>query len=300
MDTDRILGALLGAAVGDALGMPVDGLSHQNVRTYYKGIKAYRADEHRRDLAAGQWTVHTQRSAGLVRALTASRDPESLPERYAAELATLSDVRRGSSTSTKAGCGAATAAAALGVWWAATDQTRARAFDVVTEVLAVTHPHPAALAAGYGQAYAVRTALAHTPNTLDGPAFLREVTDMTTWAEAQLGGASPSPAARLRRLADHLDAFPLDLQDVCNGTGDVADEAWPFAIAMFARNPKLLEATILPAINVGGAAAVVGACVGALVGALHGWAAFPEAWQDGLEDVDRLEDEAVRFAESFA
>src|SRR5690606_15821429 len=39
MNRDRALGALLGAAVGDALGMPVDGLSHQNVRLYYKGVK---------------------------------------------------------------------------------------------------------------------------------------------------------------------------------------------------------------------------------------------------------------------
>ena len=46
MDRDKVRGALLGTAVGDALGMPVEGLSHQNVRTYYKGIKGYRADEH--------------------------------------------------------------------------------------------------------------------------------------------------------------------------------------------------------------------------------------------------------------
>ena len=44
---DSILGALLGTAVGDALGMPIEGLSHQNVRTYYKGIKEYRDDDQR-------------------------------------------------------------------------------------------------------------------------------------------------------------------------------------------------------------------------------------------------------------
>ena len=69
LDPDRVLGTLLGTAVGDALGMPIDGLSHQNVRTYYKGIKAYRADEHRRDLGAGQWTALTQRMFALVRSL---------------------------------------------------------------------------------------------------------------------------------------------------------------------------------------------------------------------------------------
>lgn len=111
-----------------------------------------------------------------------------------------------------------------------------------------------------------------------------------------LGEAFPSPAARLRRLADHLVAFPLDLQDLCGGTDGRADEAWPFAVAMLARNPMLAEATILPAVNVGGAASAVGSLVGSLVGALHGWQALPADWRDGLEDAARLEAEARALA----
>src|SRR5690554_4522784 len=74
MNRDRALGALLGAAVGDALGMPVDGLSHQNVRLYYKGVKGYTADEKRGDLDAGQWTAHTQRLRALAAALAAHHE----------------------------------------------------------------------------------------------------------------------------------------------------------------------------------------------------------------------------------
>ncbi len=136
------------------------------------------------------------------------------------------------------------------------------------------------------------------PDDLDGLAFFHAVTEQTRWAEDRLGSAH-AVSDRLRLLAGHLDDFPLDLQDLCDGTGAAADEAWPFAVAMVARNPLLLEATLLPAINVGGAASAIGACVGALVGALHGWAAFPAWAREGLEDVARLETEARAFADAL-
>jgi len=292
MNRDRVLGALLGTAVGDALGMPIDGLSHQNVRTYYKGIKGYRADEHRRDLDAGQWTAHTQRTFALARTL--ADGTVSVSDAVAAA---QTEARRASDPAPTVT--AATAAAPLGVWWAATGATRDEAFDAINSVFGNAGYDTAARAAAFGQAFAAQRLLGAEAGDLDGPAFFADVIDATAWAEDQLGGASPSPAARLRGLIDYLDEFPLDLQDRCGGTEAAADEAWPFAVAMVARNPLLLEATVLPAINVGGAASAIGACVGALVGALHGWSAFPTDWHEGLGDVERLEAEASTFAESL-
>ncbi|MEP0546297.1 MAG: ADP-ribosylglycohydrolase family protein [Rhodothermales bacterium] len=288
LEPDRILGTLLGTAVGDALGMPIDGLSHQNVRTYYKGIKAYRADEHRRDLGAGQWTGLTQRTFALAHALRRSDGSD-------AACCVSTPARRRWQESSAPTATAAASAAPLGVWWAGNGMTKEEAFDTSTTLFAGTSEHPAALAAAFGQASAVRALLTHTPDDLDGPAFFRTVTDATRWAEDQLDSGHVV-SDRLRLLAGHLDDFPLDLQDLCAGTGPAADEAWPFAVAMVARNPLLLEATLLPAINVGGAASAIGALVGSLVGALHGWAAFPAWAREGLEDVERLEAEARAFA----
>ena len=291
LDSDRILGTLLGTAIGDALGMPIDGLSHQNVRTYYRGIKGYRADEHRGDLGAGQWTAHTQRLFAVAAALRNAEGSVHGSQRRA--------------NPAPDSCGAATASAPLGLVWASTDRGFEAGGTGNEELLADVRDRfgnafdTSALAAAFGQAVAVSVLLSHTPRTVDGHVFLETVTEATAWAEAHLGGVVSSPAARLRLLAKHLDNFPLDLQDRCDGTGDVADEAWPFAIAMVARNPELLEATVLPAVNVGGAASVIGALSGALVGALHGASAFPETWLNDLEDVDRLEDEAVRLAEAL-
>src|SRR5690606_22668914 len=155
---------------------------------------------------------------------------------------------------------------------------------------------PAARAAAYGHAFAVRVALVSALEPADGPVLLEDVAEEVRVAEAELG-AGEAVSRRLHALALHLGETPLDLQDRCDGTGPAADEAFPFALAMFARNPTLVEATLLSAVNVGGAASAVGAMAGALLGANNGWGAFPPAWREGLEDVARLEAEAAVLLE---
>lgn len=314
ISVDRTIGALLGTAVGDALGMPVEGLSHANVRTYYNGIKAYRADDQRGDLAEGQWTDDTQFTFALVRLLTKVPEPDTWPERLAeAYVALRPDARRwGPTTQTaverladgvpwqEAGVarqptdGAAMRVAPLGVWWAATGAPRDDAFAAIRPVLAVTHCHPAAVAAGFGQAFAVRSALGLTVDAFETDAFWADLVETTAWAENRLDDDA-RVSTRLHRLAGHLDEFPLDLRDLCDGAGVRADEAWPFAVAMFARAPHLVENTLLSAINVGGDADTTGAMLGALLGALHGWSAFPDDWRHGLEARDELEAQAEAF-----
>jgi ADP-ribosylglycohydrolase len=297
--------------------MPIEGLSHSNVRTYYKGIKEYRDDDQRGDLDAGQWTDDTQMTFALVRALTGHADPADWPAAAAeAYVALRPDARRWGQTSTAAidrladgtppteagtpdrdSDGAAMRAAPLGAWWAAADRPRGDAFAALRPVLAVTHRHPAALAAGWGQAAAVRHCLRlDGVEAFDREAFWEELVDDTAWAEEQLGD-DHRVSDRLESLAPLLDAFPLDLRDACDGVGVRADEAWPFACAMVARRPHLLENTLLSGINVGGDADTTGAMMGALLGALHGWAAVPDEWKDGLEDTRRLVGEAQAFAD---
>ena len=287
---DRLVATLLGSALGDALGMPVEGLSHQNVRTYYKGIKGLAADD-RRGLARGQWTADTQRARALARALAtgAPDSPEEVRAAFAAGLPAEDDLRRGGVVSPSS-AGAAMAAP-FGV------QARLRGLaDLAgarwaSRVLAPVDPHPAAAIAASAQAAALRTCLGKDPDALTGPQILAAATSAARDGERLLG-ADDRVSARLASLAGHLDDYPLDLQDRCNGTGSAADEAFPFAVAMVARSPALVESTMLAAVNVGGDGAAVGACAGALLGALHGTAAFPADWLDALEDADGIRAEA--------
>lgn len=329
---DTILGACLGTAVGDALGMPIEGISHQNVRTYYKGIKEYRADEQRKDLDAGQWTDDTQMTFALVRALAGEADPAAWPEAVAAQYVALREqARRWGPTTTAAidrlanGAdpstsgtaehptnGAAMRAAPLGVWWACTGPSREDAWRAIRPVLEITHRHPASVAAGFGQAFAVQWAADAAPDAFDNQTFWSALIETVTFAETALADdaapGEPEPgepsvddrvSARLRHLRDHLDDVPLDVRDASGGAGARADASWPYACAMFARRPHLLENTLLSSINVGGDADTHGAMLGSLLGALHGWDAFPAEWRDGLEARPRLEEEATALAEQI-
>lgn len=307
----------MGTAVGDALGMPVEGLSHQNVRTYYKGIKEYRDDDQRGDLDAGQWTDDTQMTFALVRVLKEVQCPSDWPEAVAEAYVDLQPkARRWGRTTTaavrrladgvaaeraggpdRASDGAAMRAAPLGAWWATTELGRDDAFAAIRRVLSVTHQHPAAVAAAWGQVVAVRRLLDLSGvQAFERPTFWAHLVDATRWAEAQLGD-DHRVSDRLGALDGHIDSFPLDLRDACGGVSSRADEAWPFAVAMVARRPHLLENTLLSGINVGGDADTTGAMMGALLGSLHGWSAFPEEWKDGLEDATGLQEQAHGFVD---
>ncbi len=261
--SDRRHGVLLGLAIGDALGMPVDGLSHQNVRMYYKGIKAYRDDEHRGG-AAGTGTRHT---AALLDLATNT---------------TLADVET-------------------------TDATA-----IVLGGVAGAYPHvrlpsptrsPAHVAAS-AQAWSVAYLLAETSQTFQVEVFWTALVAHVAALEKGEAGAPSSLASplstRLDRLTDSRDAFPLDLYDDCHGGMDAetggSERAWLFATAMFARNPILIEATLLSAINAGGEAATAGALVGSLMGALHGAEAFPAEWHSGLSAYREIHAVAARLS----
>lgn len=298
--TDRTRGALLGLAIGDALGMPIEGLSHPNVRTYYKGIKGFRADEKRGELEAGQWTADTQNALALASAL--AEHPGDLTRAQTVWHRERGVNLRRPTDRPFATSAAAAAAAPLGVWWHATDATAEDALAWTRGLLMDVDARPDALVAAYAQADAIRRALVADPEVLDGASFVRDAVGAARQAESALSehGATDAVSSRLAGLADHLDEFPLDLQDRCAGTGAAADEAFPFALAMAARGPGLAEASLLAAINVGGDANTVGAMVGALLGAMNGASAFPDEWRDGVEAGDKITALADRLAASFS
>src|SRR5271155_5904010 len=84
---DRVRGCLLGLAVGDALGAPLEGLSCQQikahygrVRNYVDGVQAWKRKPHRWRLQ-GLYSDDTQQALALCDVLLDYRrvDPERLP-----------------------------------------------------------------------------------------------------------------------------------------------------------------------------------------------------------------------------
>ena len=67
---DRFRGILLGTAVGDALGLPAEGLSRQRIRRLFPGRWRHRFAGH-----AGMISDDTEHTLFVAQSLLASPDP---------------------------------------------------------------------------------------------------------------------------------------------------------------------------------------------------------------------------------
>jgi len=317
---DKLEGALLGLAIGDALGMPIEGLGHQNIRLYYKGIKEYRDDEKRGQFKAGQWTGDTQLTLTLAKIVQGGAPPAEWPSLFSDELVrvlaeerrwgptTLSAARRLSGYSrpesldeqAKATCGAIPRMLPVAAWQVATDVTDEELFSITRALVGVTHLHPLCSVAAFGHLAALRYCMLNEPGSFFADRFWEDVTVAVRRAEEHFGSVEPRISNRLEALRGVLSEFPLDIADVCDGAGAAADEAWPFAIAMVARTSHLPEAAILSGINSCVDSDSVGAMTGSLIGALHGRAAFPAEWIEGLEASGEIKQLAERLHQRLA
>ncbi len=80
----RFRGALVGFAIGDALGMPAEGLSREEVKRLFGRIEDF-LDSPLGDLKAGEWTDDTEQMLKLAESILSRRylDPEDLSMRLA-------------------------------------------------------------------------------------------------------------------------------------------------------------------------------------------------------------------------
>ncbi len=95
---DNFRGALTGLAIGDALGMPVEGMSFEKVRERYGEIRDFMASDD--GLKAGEWTDDTEQA--LILAESLSETLYFSPDNFAEKLRRISISHRYGPTSTRA------------------------------------------------------------------------------------------------------------------------------------------------------------------------------------------------------
>ncbi|MGH2559167.1 MAG: ADP-ribosylglycohydrolase family protein [Thermomicrobiales bacterium] len=291
---DRILGALLGMAIGDAMGMPVAGWTAAQIRQRLGRVTTY----HRRvfadgvEIKPGEFTDESEIALCIVESITTNQgavDPDNIGAR-------MLFLARGES---KRWMGAETRAAlarseesmnfvvALDEDGSATGDVAARGIPIgllhaggtgnltrlrhdAEAVTRITHGSPVAIAATTAVAHGLVLAAG-----TDAPA--------TEWlsgtgAFVGVGSVAAALAATSRRLAagDSADTAIAEA-----GIDDTAGAvvAGAFAAARAARFEDAVEA----AVNSGGAADSRAAIAGALAGARFGASAIPQRLIDDLE-----------------
>lgn len=298
---DRIAGALLGAAAGDALGLPLEGLSPRRAARLFPGPLRHRLLPGGRGLVSDD----TDHACLVGQALLAAGDDPArlgpalawrlrgwlltLPPglgwatlRSCVKLLLFVPARRQGVRS--AGNGPCMRAPLLGVV-AGGDEARLAAWIAASTRL--THTDPRALEAALCVALAARDGAAgRAPATPDAGA---------AWADAlpeRVGALAGAPASDdLRRaLAPVVDAARRGDEAVAvaralgleRGVTGYALHTLPAVLACWLRRPADVRAVVSEVVALGGDADTTGAIAGGLAGATAGAAAIPAEWLEGV------------------
>ena len=295
--THGTLGAMLGLAVGDALGAQVEFADPHRARELVaSGLKM--ADSP--SWAAGEWTDDTALALELAESIgqRGLLDPDDLACRYIRWA--IDDGR---------GIGRATRAALVGASGAADARRRAADFHVSTGMGAsngtVMRCAPIGLAAARiaeARAAAAEDACLTHAHPAAAPASaalcaaliaLREGEDPLAAAQAE-ARAQPE-LVRTLELAAATDRDAL--AELAIGPG--AGACWTtLAIALCALELGDYEMGVGWAISLGGDADTNAAVAGVLLGYRHGLGAIPGRWLEPLAERDRLELAATALANS--
>jgi ADP-ribosyl-[dinitrogen reductase] hydrolase len=287
---ERFRGLLLGTAVGDALGLPAEGISRRRARKMFRGRW-----RHRFVLKRGMVSDDTDHTVLVSQCLLAH--PGSA-ERFSRRLAwclrlwvlslpagvgfaTLRAILRlwaglapARSGVGSAGNGPAMRAAPLGAFFATSSE---RLDDYVIACTRITHTDPRALtgakAVAYIAAWTVRDQLIARPG-------LDDLLDV-------LRGAGPVGDAEWREALEHLrraaerqlsvDEFAATL-GLRSGISGYIYHTVPVVLYAWYRHFGDFAGTVSAVLNCGGDTDTTGAIAGALAGAVLGEAGIPRDW----------------------
>jgi ADP-ribosylglycohydrolase len=295
---EKYRGCLVGAAIGDALGMPGETGPSMLGNMQYGYRRAWRAHPNA-GLIPGQFTDDTQMML-LVAELFANNTYSD--ELYARELEKFFEAGklRFPDGSVKAACehmqtrglkesGVASTTAGclpLALPFALVFDDFVELREGLVQACSITHTHPAVHAAAIAFAMLIRSAISgsHDPVTL---AYKNAILEDET-----LG-------ARIR-AALNLEKEGISLDSALSVIGNDVSvfQTLPISFFLIERYPDP-EVLLTMAANIGGNTSTIGFICGAYAGVSYGLRGFLEELAIGLEGKDRIETIAVRLHDAF-
>ncbi|MBI2151181.1 ADP-ribosylglycohydrolase family protein [Candidatus Woesearchaeota archaeon] len=288
-------GCLIGAAVGDALGMPTEYISKHQLQSFYKGrIESYQKANNNHPCAhlkPGQYTDDTQQLILLAESLVANNgfnllDFSQRIGQWAYECQTIPGYDRFSGgTSISAGlaiyngsnplktginratCGSAMRVAPLGIFYYDKPQ---KLDTVAADSSLITHNHPAAI----DSAVFISKTIASLINGAGSKESIQEAKSTLT--------------SNLVKILDYVfenkEKEPaLIAKEV--GASESTYETVPMALHCFLHSPLDFEQTVVNAANlVPGDTDSIACIAGALSGAYNGLSSIPTRFITALED----------------
>lgn len=297
---DRCVGTVLGFAIGDALGMPVEFLGRDQIRSYFGGdITCFQQAPpgHASSfLPSGSYTDNTQMLLITAECLIECRKMD--PVRQAEILLSWFEHEVPHRTPSGASICACKHLSAGRPW------NKSGVFSCETKVTSrmppigllycrdpqmltkasldncsITHNEPRAKAACVFVAYLVAR-LVHS-DLQSRPA------DQVMDAADHIGHMDGDLASLLRWTTEIVDLSPQEALFEIGTSCDVL-EALPAAVYCFLKYPRNYSEAIVAAVNAGDATDTIGALAGCFVGSLNGASAIDRKWLNGIENPDLL------------
>lgn len=325
---DKVRGCFLGAAVGDALGMPVETFSIERIKEIYGRItELHEPKDHKwfDGEPAGMLTDDTQLTLAVARGMVLSPgDPLNMDTQAVTHVAALKESTKGWGRSTKEsirrlangvhwsksgqsdgewtgrGNGVPMKIAPVGLYLATVidDDTKVdEVCNFVAKLSMMTHQTSISASAALAQMMAVYCCVA-TEGKLNIPKFCQLV------VKASGLGKDIAPETigeddltdRLYALINH-DKYDTDKIVEEFGAGSCyCYNSIPFTLMHFVKNPDTID-SLYDVVSAGGDTDSNGSMLGACLGALHGESIFPEHLVDGVQGKAQVMEIADQFWE---
>lgn len=319
LSRDKVKGMLLGVVIGDALGMPVETLSKNEIAAKFGRITEYRANSGHKwfsDSPAGQWTDDTQLTLAVMQSLVDCRklDLENLSQCH---VEALNDTDRGWGGTTRRAVRRLAAGAPFhesgrperesdgkgngvimkiaplaALLLSERNRDEKLALEDIVRVNNMTHNTPIAQGAAIGHVIGLMYCLANRAESFS-------IENLTRILERYVRPFDEGLASRLARLpaSNSMSIDEIILQSG-GGTTFVGD-SMAQSYLLFGRNWRSIEA-LYDAVNAGGDTDSNASIVGALLGAIHGTQIFPDWLRNGFQQQSSIEEAIGRFCDLVA
>lgn len=301
------VGSALGTFVGDALGMPFEGLSFEAVKLRRKQVGQMTGGR----LSRGSYTDDTEMMIGILEGLAANGEFDPVrtaqnfvnnfnPERgYGARIYGIIERLRSGASWTETGTdsfgnGSAMRVAPIGLFFFDDPEQIVRAATLSSRI---THHHPEAIAGAVSQALAMGKAVCWSlrgrplePGLfIDG--IVPTIESINTAFSLQLRQLQKVESTRKQDLIRTLRSlFQCNVKAI---------ESVPAALGAFLFTRTFQEA-VTAAISLGGDTDTIGAMAGALAGGYYGSEAIPRDWLEALDNKHKGRDYIISLAKQLA
>ena len=310
-DSTKFEGCLLGLAIGDALGMPFEGMRTSTIKSMLGGKAGEFMPCRDRGLRAGQWTDDTKMALKLAESIARKNgkvDPADIARAYVewydsgdlrgigrATLEAILNLKSGKQWSESgkrgefaAGNGSAMRCAPIGLL----DCGRPEKMKEDCRLDAVvTHNNDEAVAGSRAVCFFIARGVTQSDLLEAKPELVSECIEY-------IGPCEVSRALeRARKLL--IEGAPAEAAVYALGTSGYVVETVASAVFCFLKTPESFETTVVEAVMGGGDTDTTAAVAGAISGAWNGLWGIPRRWVEQVEgsaEIRRVANELFKLA----